>query len=729
MKHVELQEFFVEGSDQKQSHILLHITEPSTPKEEKKGYFFALTEIEDGDVDQIEAMQEIIDEMENSYYEMAVDDSDSDIFETVLELINRKSNYVLDYNGEIHTIVGVLQDNKLSFSYRGDVHAFLFIRKQDKYSVLDILEEDGEDEEDQLYPFIVHGGLRQGDYFVIATPKVTDYFSYDRIGKILMSKNTKDGAQYIQKVLEDMDDQVSFGGIIIHTPQKNEVRETQAKVAKRQGSAESLHNLIESERKTAETLSPPIFGNLTKKIYNATELKEKVGKKKRKIETNYRPRQRVENESMLNNLLIGLGRAVVFGGKWFYNLLKTILLIIGRFFVFSIIIITNKNNGRGGALNSLKRKKEDIKESLDKLPLLSKVLFIATFVFAIIFISSIAYFKFKESVDAKKQEQTNLIQGIINKKDAANAAMLYGDENKAFDLLKEAREMLSMIEDENELSKQKASLESDIESVMMGLRKIKIIEPELLADFGNSQTKTSHIAMIENMIIAHSPDSGVYFQINRNTGNVEEKKTDVITNLKASAVPKELNKIVFIGGKNTIAGFENNTISSKDISYPIENPEIVNVFIYNTRLYTLDPANNQIYKHNRIQTGYDKGSRWIAEDVDISDAVSLAIDGDLFVLRDNGEILKFIKGKRESFELSGIDPVLEHPISLWTYLNIDYIYILEGTNKRVVVTDKQGKLVQQYTSNSWKNPTGMAVDVEHNKIYILDDNKIYTFQP
>jgi hypothetical protein len=37
---IEINEFFIEGGDQKKSHVLLHITEPSTPEEEDRGYFF-----------------------------------------------------------------------------------------------------------------------------------------------------------------------------------------------------------------------------------------------------------------------------------------------------------------------------------------------------------------------------------------------------------------------------------------------------------------------------------------------------------------------------------------------------------------------------------------------------------------------------------------------------------------------------------------------------------------
>ena len=64
MKEIlEINEFFVEGNDQKKSHVLLHITEPGTPEELSKGYFFAVAEINDGNLEQIEHLQQMIDDL------------------------------------------------------------------------------------------------------------------------------------------------------------------------------------------------------------------------------------------------------------------------------------------------------------------------------------------------------------------------------------------------------------------------------------------------------------------------------------------------------------------------------------------------------------------------------------------------------------------------------------------------------------------------------------------
>ena len=85
---LQLNEFFVEGGEQQKSHVLLHITEPSTPEERTKGYFFAVCEINNGDNAYIAELQGPRDKVENDYYATEEAD-DKNGLEMVLEEINQ----------------------------------------------------------------------------------------------------------------------------------------------------------------------------------------------------------------------------------------------------------------------------------------------------------------------------------------------------------------------------------------------------------------------------------------------------------------------------------------------------------------------------------------------------------------------------------------------------------------------------------------------------------------
>jgi hypothetical protein len=96
-------------------------------------------------------------------------------------------------------------------------------------------------------------------------------------------------------------------------------------------------------------------------------------------------------------------------------------------------------------------------------------------------------------------------------------------------------------------------------------------------------------------------------------------------------------------------------------------------------------------------------------------------------LKNDGSVLKFTSGESQPFSLAGLTPALEQPELIWTYNNVNNLYILESAHKRVVVTDKTGKLIGQYTDPAWVNPTSIIVNEEKKIVYILDQNKLYKF--
>ncbi len=152
--------------------------------------------------------------------------------------------------------------------------------------------------------------------------------------------------------------------------------------------------------------------------------------------------------------------------------------------------------------------------------------------------------------------------------------------------------------------------------------------------------------------------------------------------------------------------------------------------VYNRRLYTLSPNTNQIYKHSQTQTGYDKGTSWIkTQGVNIESGVSLAIDGDVFVLGQDGSLTKFAAGNKQDFAITGLEPALDSPTKIWTYNDVEELYILEPTHKRVVILNKDGSLKEQYTADAWQAPSDMVVDSENGIVYVLDNGIVYSFVP
>jgi hypothetical protein len=187
---LHLNEFFVEGGSPEISHVLLHITEPSTPKEKEKGYFFAICEVNSATTKQINKLQEIIDEIENSYYELEEED-DKTSLEKVLEKVNQENPGPARRDHELHCVIGAVRQGEIIFSYNGSPSILLFYRnKQKQYQKMDLRRggEGSSEAEEQLFSQIIQGKVSPGDFLLVATAHVGEYFTQDRLQKIITSR-------------------------------------------------------------------------------------------------------------------------------------------------------------------------------------------------------------------------------------------------------------------------------------------------------------------------------------------------------------------------------------------------------------------------------------------------------------------------------------------------------------------------------------------------------------
>lgn len=750
---LEIHEFFAEGRNQDRSHVLLHITEPSTAEELKKGHFFAIAEINNGPIEQIEHLQKMIDDIESGYFETDEQDG-KDPFETVLEYVNRRGHHILQYrNSIIHCLVGVLRDHELSFAYHGSPEMVLFYKNQelDDLATMNVLAEQNNDRADVLFSSVMQGTINYGDYFYVSTPHVADYFKADRVKKILLSRNTRQAAGHIQKVLSDLSSDFSFGGVIAHFSSKYDLPKTgkMPKLSVHGGSTGSINKLVDQEKTTEEMLVAPFLGGLKKHWNNfranrsadkkklaaarakSTSERTLVHTEKGKLETNWRPREK--SFSIFNTVLITLGKTIVLGFTGIFHLLKGIIFGIAKLLIALILVISNKDNKRADVLKTFRRWREQKKEEFGKLPLLSKLLLSLTVILAIIFIGSISVYKVRENLQAKRQAYQNQIQAVLDKKTAADAALVYGDETRALTLLQEAKGVTANLPAENKTQKEKViELNNEINTTLMKLQKLYTVDPEMLTDIAtiNPEAKTQRLALLGDSLFAYGPDDNHYYKYDLNGKTAESKDYGNNLRLRSASTPKEQDAIIFIAGDNTVAVYSKATtlLTPKDIFFPVDNVKLADLFVYNQKIYVLDPINNQIFKHSATQTGFDKGAVWVKDSgIDLTDAVSLAIDGDMFILKQNGEIIKLTAGKKADFAISGLDPKLDKPSVIWTYNNLVNIYILEPTNRRIVILDKIGKLIGQYTAVEWQNPSGMIVDEMKKTVYVLDNNKIYRF--
>lgn len=152
---------------------------------------------------------------------------------------------------------------------------------------------------------------------------------------------------------------------------------------------------------------------------------------------------------------------------------------------------------------------------------------------------------------------------------------------------------------------------------------------------------------------------------------------------------------------------------------------------YGNKLYLLDPEGNQIWRYTRRRDKFDAAEAWNVN-ADIKNGISLAIDGNIYVLNKDGFVTKIFSGNKEDFPIKKL-PVkaLAGPTKIFTELDMSQIYILEPLEKRVLVYYKDERTggatySSQYVFDELNDLRDLYVDKDTNKMYLMDASKVYT---
>jgi len=158
--------------------------------------------------------------------------------------------------------------------------------------------------------------------------------------------------------------------------------------------------------------------------------------------------------------------------------------------------------------------------------------------------------------------------------------------------------------------------------------------------------------------------------------------------------------------------------------------EIGDAVGFGENLYLLDKSvEGQIWKYLGVKSGLSSKRSYLkGEDYDLSEAVSMAIDASVWVLFSDGTIVKYTRGKKDVFVVSGLDQGLEEPIKIFTSPEVENIYVLDQKSMRVVVISKTGEYQAQYLWPGMAGVKDVVVREELKKMFLLTGEKVFTIE-
>jgi len=158
--------------------------------------------------------------------------------------------------------------------------------------------------------------------------------------------------------------------------------------------------------------------------------------------------------------------------------------------------------------------------------------------------------------------------------------------------------------------------------------------------------------------------------------------------------------------------------------------EINSIIGFSENAYLLDSDKNAIWKYAKSGAGVADSVNYLEnEGVGLRGAVDMAIDGMVWVLFKNGNIYKFVRGKRDNFLLTGLDEEFDNPEKIFTDAESDNIYVLDRMKTRIVAVDKEtGEYRSQYLWPGISGAKDLFVSEEQGKLLMLMGERIYQLE-
>lgn len=209
----------------------------------------------------------------------------------------------------------------------------------------------------------------------------------------------------------------------------------------------------------------------------------------------------------------------------------------------------------------------------------------------------------------------------------------------------------------------------------------------------------------DGKIYVLSKDGKVGKEIDSENGNVKSIISD--------------ERFVYILGNN---GITRTTKSAGTTTSIISDPESTIVIdSFGSNIYGLNTKDKTVDKY----VGEDR-SNYFVEDITLNDPKSMSIDASVWII-DGKKIRKFTKGREDSFSNQGLTGELGNEAQIFTAPGYLRIYILDRENARIVSIKKDGQFEKNYQWREFSAATSFSVDEDGETIYVVVNNKLYSF--
>jgi len=296
------------------------------------------------------------------------------------------------------------------------------------------------------------------------------------------------------------------------------------------------------------------------------------------------------------------------------------------------------------------------------------------------------------------------------------------EKEKVLSLAKEAEVEIDLFKAKNRVEKEILQrIKNDLKNELDKAFKIQRIKsPKLIFDLS---FYSKNFVKIGNFLFSLDKDGKIYQIDLKNNKILEIGKIDT-GNKKIVGFDSE--NLIFYDSKNLLLfNLKEKKVLPIKIETSVKNFIINDLKVYDRKVYILNLEENQILKYLVRDSNLVNETKWLKEKIEFKNVVSFAIDGSIYLLKENGEVIKFYLGKKQAFNLEKVYPSFEKVEKILTEREMKNIYLFEPKNKRIIIFDKDGKIKKQIILENIKSLLDFVVSENEKEIFILDGSKIY----
>lgn len=341
-------------------------------------------------------------------------------------------------------------------------------------------------------------------------------------------------------------------------------------------------------------------------------------------------------------------------------------------------------------------------------------------------------FTFSERSKTKAELQA-LIDQINTQLQTAENRRLMGDMDSANAILTQAEERAKQVVD-NESGLFRVDAYNLLQTIMAKreeINNILRISPRMVA---NLSAKSPDILGSGMVGLGDGEfqvnDRQNLYRVLLNTVEDPVRLSDDVLVLDGSNFSRFLSQVYLMTG-NSVIEWNGNQATTMKTDDPKGWASGTAISAYLRFLYMLSPQDNQIYKYERLTDRYSAPVGYNVNG-DLKGAIDMAIDGNVYVLKQGGTIVKLFRGEAEPYVIrKAPDGLLKNATKLFK-LPEGNMYVLDSENKRVVVISDGGSsgeasYLKQFVleGEQMGQLKDLYVDPDEAHLYVMDEKRVW----